>query len=801
MKATLRRLLPVVPVAVAAALCLHRLGRWPQWVDEAFTWMVIRRNFDGIVLGAAKDRHPPLYYLLASPFTELGDTDFVLRLPSAIAAIGAVAVLVWAAFRHLEEEEAWVAATVAALSPFVVLFAHTARMYALLALFGAVMTMAALQIARGRGVGLAAVALAIGAAGAIWTHYAALAGIGGAAMGAVIGALLDRDAPMRARLTRAAVASVAVGVALASFLPWAQGPLQEQLATKDAPAARTLSVLKYLFWNFDGRVPTLSWVVLALQALGVGVAAWRRGPVGGVLLGFAISGVLAPWYASRSEPAQNPRNYITLLPASAMLAALGAAGVWHLLRRAIPRLPGSAAVLAPVLALLAVDPLKDLLTRPVSPQEPGTWFHYKREALELDYAIPRDTAVQVKPAYMLRQLARYAPGLDARAQRMVLPRRAWLGYGRTETPDAALVGGYSARCTFKNAFRLVWYAPDGPGCETLLGRMALVGETDGYPPFLLELALREAEAKDFPRAVAHARQAAEVVRGHPSPWAIVADISIKARDFDTAADAAHRALDIARRWRFPGGAIAAQAELEAQALAALGRAEEADAALAVSRCARAHPWPYLCGTWLEFVRRPDVSGAASVKTSTGAIALPAPVPTGLPAPTEPQDEAPPADPPADMERAELWTMDGPDLPEGWATFNGAKTPAAARVADGAMTVGSTEAPQIALACSAALPAAGKVAVRMRWKADVVSGSTWAVLEVRPTDADGNVLQSGGPIIARLLASPGSTDWRVDRVDYAMPEGAVGAKVCLKADGSAATAMTVDWLEVARGGAP
>ncbi len=813
-----RRLGLLLPVVLTAVLCFYKLGQWPVWVDEAFTWEVAGRAFSGIVEGAAKDRHPPLYYLFVAPFLWFGDSDFLLRLPSAIAVVAGVAVVAFTAPKHLGDRDGAIAAWMCALAPTPVLFAHTARMYGLLFFLGAVLLAASLRLASGRGRWPGAVLLVLAGSATIWTHYAGLASIGGAAIGASLGYLLVPGLTWRRRVGGVALVAGLVALIAASFWPWVTGPLPVQLATKDAPAARTLSVLGYLLWNFDGRVPVASWGLLALESLGVAVAGVavlrgeaadrpRRVVVAAVLLGWAIAGIAAPWFASRSEPAQNPRNYLSLLPAAAMLAAVGVGAILDFIQRAAPRLPGmaalsgaalrSAALPVVVLAGVSAEPMVDLLTRPVSPQEPGSWFHYRREALELDYSIPSDAALSVNPTYMLRQLAKYAPGLQTRSQRLVLARRAWLGFGRSVTPDGALVSGYSDACVFKHAFRLVIYAPEGPGCEQLRNRVALVGEADSYPPFLLEMVQRERQAGQLVRAAELARKAAQVLRGHPGAWTTLAEIQLEAGAFDDALVAATEALEIARTWRFNGGIIAAMSDQRAAALVQLGRAPEADAALALGRCAKAHYRPYLCGTRLEVWGRPDLAGAASVSVSAGAAVSPRPAPTSLPALTEPQDADPPSESLPGLERAALWDPEGSALPEGWITYAGSAMPAAARGVEGALVLGSTATPALAVVCGPSTPVATPATLRLRWRARVEPGPvSWAVIEARPTDVAGHVIRAnGGPIISWVLATNVPTEWRIDRVEYALPPGATGLRVCLKADAAARAELELDWMEL------
>ncbi len=86
------------------------------------------------------DHHPPLYYLLLHGWQRLlGDGAAMVRLPSALLGIAAIPVLYWAGRIFVGRRAAMVAATLLAVSPFHVRYGQEARMYALMALLGALM--------------------------------------------------------------------------------------------------------------------------------------------------------------------------------------------------------------------------------------------------------------------------------------------------------------------------------------------------------------------------------------------------------------------------------------------------------------------------------------------------------------------------------------------------------------------------------------------------------------------------------------------------------------------------------------
>jgi hypothetical protein len=76
---------------LALAFRLFELGSASLWVDEGVTF--VKCHFDWKTLAfSTTDNKPPLFYLLTKPFLILGDSEFVLRLSSAVfvsLAVGA----------------------------------------------------------------------------------------------------------------------------------------------------------------------------------------------------------------------------------------------------------------------------------------------------------------------------------------------------------------------------------------------------------------------------------------------------------------------------------------------------------------------------------------------------------------------------------------------------------------------------------------------------------------------------------------------------------------------------------------
>lgn len=764
------------PVLASACIGLVFVGRWALWGDEIFTWGVVQRSPLEMIAAAAGDRHPPLYYLLAAPFTLFGDLDAILRLPSLVAVVTSVALLRQGVGRYVDEETGEIAAWIVALSPFATVFGVTARMYAVLLMMGTGVFVSTLALVRGDRPDRAAALAGLAAAGAIWTHYAGISAVLGGGVAATLG-LLGSPLPRRERMRRFGMLVLAFGIAGLTFVPWALGPLRFQLANKDAPSARTLFALRYALWSPDERIPWLSMALAASQVGGIALAARRRD---GWLLGWAVVGVVAPWVLSSSGPAQNPRNHIVFLPAAAVLisGAYGAVRRW--LRPSV--------VIAAYGGLL-VSSYWHIYDRTTSPQERSLGFDRRVESQVLDASIPVNAGLHFRPSYVLNQYRRYAPAL---ADRNALPldTNAWLGISRAEWLDPSVTARFSRECTFETGFRLAFYAPDGPGCQAVQWWMPVVAEALDYVPFEQELAVRELEAGNLALAEKWAIMAAAGVRGHPSPALTLARIRLREEDGDGALEAAKTALAVAIEYGFGGPTMAEAWGIEASAYQLLGEGEAGANALRQVECARKLTFPQWCGRWLEGFS-PEIPESDRYKQDKP-----------LPALTESQLAAVPEDPPKGSERRAVWPFDGTSLPEGWSDLVGTDDAPSASVTEveggSALVVANTATQESAVVCGPATDAVGRVAIRLRWRVEHSEGDgrTGAYLEVRMLDAEGHPLRvAGNPVMERALTTTRAVPWRVDRFDVRTANDAEKVRVCLRVDGSVPARWSVDWMDV------
>jgi len=141
------------------ALYTRTLGQQSLWFDEGLSIIFAARPLPQLLQTLIReDLHPPLYYLLLHFWMTLaGNSEWAVRLPSAMAAVLLVplafAVIreVWGVEEDRERGWAWsgtAAATWIAASPFIAFYAQETRMYSLAAMLTLATTWAFLKALR-----------------------------------------------------------------------------------------------------------------------------------------------------------------------------------------------------------------------------------------------------------------------------------------------------------------------------------------------------------------------------------------------------------------------------------------------------------------------------------------------------------------------------------------------------------------------------------------------------------------------------------------------------------------------------
>ncbi|GAB4543272.1 MAG: hypothetical protein Kow0063_36290 [Anaerolineae bacterium] len=132
---------------LAVWLRLYRLAGQSLWSDEGNSVALARASLREIASRTALDIHPPLYYWLLHGWIRVfGESEVAVRSLSAVAAVLLVAMVYRLGACLSGKRVALLAAFLAAVSPFQIYYAQEARMYALLALWGALTVWATLGL-------------------------------------------------------------------------------------------------------------------------------------------------------------------------------------------------------------------------------------------------------------------------------------------------------------------------------------------------------------------------------------------------------------------------------------------------------------------------------------------------------------------------------------------------------------------------------------------------------------------------------------------------------------------------------
>jgi 4-amino-4-deoxy-L-arabinose transferase-like glycosyltransferase len=110
------------------------LGRWSLWTDELYNLGLMPVSAllsDGI----PADQHPPLYYLLLEQVLKLGRSEWLMRLPSALAGFLTIPIM-WRIGAALKRPNiGLLAAALIAFAPLHIWYSREARMYGLAMFF------------------------------------------------------------------------------------------------------------------------------------------------------------------------------------------------------------------------------------------------------------------------------------------------------------------------------------------------------------------------------------------------------------------------------------------------------------------------------------------------------------------------------------------------------------------------------------------------------------------------------------------------------------------------------------------
>jgi 4-amino-4-deoxy-L-arabinose transferase-like glycosyltransferase len=236
-------------LVLAAGLRLHQLGAEELWLDEAASYRSATR--EELATALFHDSTPPLYGLLLRGWVKtFGKSEFVLRLPSALAGVAFVLVIFALGREVFCFEAGLYAALFAALAPIHVHYSQEARAYSLLLLCLALAHLCLWRALRlGRRHDWAG--LAFCSALAMYTHYLAVLGLAPAVAAVLLRPGTKALSPLASSL----------GAALLLVLPW--------VAIQRAAVPAGLDATGWIRPIWERTPPSLA-VLRSLEVLGLG---------------------------------------------------------------------------------------------------------------------------------------------------------------------------------------------------------------------------------------------------------------------------------------------------------------------------------------------------------------------------------------------------------------------------------------------------------------------------------------------------------------------------------------------------
>ncbi len=123
-------------LGLGAILRLATLTFQSLWLDEGFSYWIANRSVaDLLAYLPTWDTHPPLFYLITHWMIGLGGSEWLLRLPSALAGVASIGLIYALGVELFDSPSGVLAALLLAISPLHIWYSQEARMYALVSAF------------------------------------------------------------------------------------------------------------------------------------------------------------------------------------------------------------------------------------------------------------------------------------------------------------------------------------------------------------------------------------------------------------------------------------------------------------------------------------------------------------------------------------------------------------------------------------------------------------------------------------------------------------------------------------------
>ena len=116
---------------LALGLRLHHLDYESLFMDELLQVSYYKGTFSEVIKGAVQQQQPPLDYLVGALFNKASESDYMIRLPSALWGTGAVLLIMMLSNTFVSWPIAAFPGLVMALSPYHIYFSQEVRPYSI----------------------------------------------------------------------------------------------------------------------------------------------------------------------------------------------------------------------------------------------------------------------------------------------------------------------------------------------------------------------------------------------------------------------------------------------------------------------------------------------------------------------------------------------------------------------------------------------------------------------------------------------------------------------------------------------
>lgn len=336
---------------VGAGLRFYGLSIQSLWLDELWTWQAAKEPTLTDVLTRGRltvDVHPPLFFMIEHFLLRyVGDSETIMRLPSAVAGVLSVLVIYLLGRRLYSDTEGLIAAALTAVLVRPIYYSQEARANAMMILFAMLTIYFWIPLVRSlcrmkppkpaSFVGFVASTVILA-----YLHYYGLYFVGMTGLAAAVVLLIKR--PKAAFLLPFFYLPVPL-----LYLPWLPVMLKTLKTTRfGAPAPPLYEIFWFVRWVFNPRPAFVSVVVFAVLGWLLGVTiydalrkktGWGARPAtphAGLLL---VLWLVVPYVgvhlqAALWRPTYMIRSLLVCMPAAYLLAARGIARIplrarWH----------------------------------------------------------------------------------------------------------------------------------------------------------------------------------------------------------------------------------------------------------------------------------------------------------------------------------------------------------------------------------------------------------------------------------------------------------------------------------------